>query len=258
VVCPSLPGYAFSEAPRHPGLDQRGVALEHLQLMANLGYPRYGLQGGDWGSAISTWHATLAPERVVGLHLNLVFAGYPKHLADPMAGVTEEERLLLEERRLYMKDETGYQQIQGTRPQTLGYGLNDSPIGLASWIAEKFRAWTDCRGVIDNAVRRDDLLTNIMLYWVTGSITSSTRLYYESRHSPHDIAREGRVTVPTACALFPAELYQPPRRWAEERYNVVRWSRLPAGGHFPALEQPALLTADLRAFFAPLRARAGG
>jgi len=256
MICPSIPGYGFSDAPDQPGFDQRRVATGHIELMRQLGYERYGVQGGDWGSPISTWTAVLAPEQVIGLHLTLVFAGFPKHKEDPFSGVTDEERSRLEARRLVMADGTGYQAIQGTKPQTLGYGLNDSPAGLAAWITEKFYSWTDCKGDLDSCVSRDELLTNIMIYWITGTATSAARLYYESNHSDQSgMFSGGRITTPTGYALFPGELYQPPRAWVEELYNIVHWTTQPTGGHFAALEQPALLASDLRAFFRPLRER---
>ncbi|MBD3648778.1 MAG: alpha/beta fold hydrolase, partial [Pseudomonadales bacterium] len=253
LICPSIPGYGFSEAPDTPGFDQKRVAEGHVRLMQELGYKRYGVQGGDWGSPISSWNAVLDPDRGCGLHLTLVFAGYPKHKEDPFEGVTDEEKARLEARRAYMQEETGYQAIQGTKPQTLGYGLNDSPAGLAAWITEKFHAWTDCNGDIESAVTMDELLTNIMIYWVTESITSSTRLYFESNHSDNNLFEHGRIATPTGCAIFPGELYQPPRKWAEELYNIQHWTVQPAGGHFAALEKPELLAEDLREFFRPLR-----
>lgn len=253
VVCPSIPGYGFSAAPTGPGFDQKQVAAGHVELMAQLGYHRYGVHGGDWGSPISSWNAVLAPERVCGLHLTLVFAGFPKGKADPFEGVTEAEKARLEERRIYMAEGTGYQAIQGTKPQTLGYGLNDSPAGLAAWITEKFHAWTDCGGDLESAVTKDELLTNIMVYWVTGSITSSTRLYYESRHVGSNLHENGRIETPTGCAIFRGELYQPPRAWASALYNIQHWSVYDKGGHFAALEVPQQLALDLREFFRPLR-----
>ncbi|XOV87444.1 MAG: epoxide hydrolase family protein [Pseudomonadota bacterium] len=253
LICPSIPGYGFSEAPRDPGFDQKRVAEGQVELMRRLGYERYGVQGGDWGSPISSWTAVLAPEAVCGLHLTLVFAGYPKHKADPYEGVTDEEKARLESRRQHMQEGTGYQAIQGTRPQTLGYGLNDSPAGLAAWITEKFYAWTDCQGNLDAVVSRDDLLTNIMLYWINGNITASMRLYYESAHVQNNLFESGRIATPTGCAMFPGELYQPPRAWAAELYNIVHWTTQPRGGHFAALEVPELLAADIRQFFRSLR-----
>ena len=248
LICPSIPGYGFSSAPIEPGFDQKRVAEGHIELMSRLGYEAYVVQGGDWGSPISSWTAVLDPERVKALHLTLVFAGFPKHKEDPWEGVSDAEKQRLAERRTHMSEGTGYQAIQGTRPQTLGYGLNDSPAGLAAWITEKFHAWTDCAGDIERSVSKDELLTNIMIYWVTGSITSSARLYYESNHVGSNLF-EKRVETPTGCAIFPGELYQPPRAWANELYNVQHWSTPAAGGHFAALEQPALLAEDLRHFF---------
>lgn len=253
LVCPSIPGYGFSEPPAEPGFDQKRVAEGHLELMERLGYTRFGAQGGDWGSPISSWTAALAPDKVCGLHLTLVFAGYPKHKADPFEGVSEEEKSVVEQRRAAMAEGTGYQAIQGTRPQTLGYGLHDSPVGLAAWITEKFHAWMDCNGDIESTITRDELLTNIMVYWVNGCITSSMRLYYESAHADNNLFERGRIATPTGCAMFPGELYQPPRAWAEALYNIQHWTRMPAGGHFAALEQPALLAQDLRVFFRQLR-----
>ncbi len=253
LVCPSIPGYGFSDAPAEPGFDQKRVAEGNIELMAQLGYSRFGAQGGDWGSAISSWTARLAPEQVVGLHLTLVFAGFPKDSKDPFEGVTEAEKQRMEERRTHMGEGTGYQAIQGTKPQTLGYGLNDSPVGLAGWITEKFHSWTHCDGVIENSVSKDQLLTNIMVYWVTESITSSTRLYYESRHVNNNLFEDGRIETPTGAAMFPGELFQPPRAWAERQYNIVHWTHQPKGGHFAALEVPDLLAADLAAFYRPLR-----
>jgi pimeloyl-ACP methyl ester carboxylesterase len=253
VVCPSIPGYGFSEAPSTPGFDQKSIAESNIKLMNLLGYDHYGVQGGDWGSAISTWNARLAPEAVCGLHLNLVFAGYPKHLEDPFEGVTDQEKEWLTRSTTSMKEGVGYQQIQGSKPQTLGYGLHDSPSGLAAWITEKFHAWMDCDGNIESCITKDELLTNIMIYWVTGTITSSCRLYYESGHSENREQESQRVETPTGCALFPGELYLPPRKWAEELFNIVHWTTMPKGGHFAAMEQPELLVEDMRKFFSPLR-----
>jgi epoxide hydrolase len=246
VICPSIPGYAFSEAPREPGFDPQACAACFAKLMDALGYDRYFAQGGDWGSAIVSWLAALEPSRVAGIHLNLVFVA-PPDSGDAMAGVSEAEAERMAVRRAFMRNETGYQQIQSTKPQTLGYALNDSPLGLAAWIVEKFHGWTDNDGIPESAVARDDLLTNISLYWFTGTITSSMRLYYENRHSGRSLPSPDRVDVPTAVACFPVELYQPPRAWVRRHYNVVRWTEFPEGGHFAALEQPAALVGDLRA-----------
>ncbi len=252
VVAPSIPGYGFSDIPREPGMGPEQVADINAQLMARLGYDRYGAQGGDWGSIISRLLAFKNASHVVGLHLNFLIAGPPQGVDDPTAGVPAVELARMQERQAAFGEETGYQQIQGTKPQTLGYGLNDSPAGLAAWIVEKFRNWCDCNGDPESIFTRDELLTNITIYWVTQTITSSTRMYYESRHASSAMSL-GRVEVPTAGAIFPQEVYFSPRKWVEAQYNLTRWTEMPRGGHFAALEQPELMVDDLRAFFQDLR-----
>jgi microsomal epoxide hydrolase len=252
VVIPSIPGFAFSEAPREPGFDPARIAKLEAALMARLGYTRYGAQGGDWGSIISTQVALADPAGVAGLHLNMCFGAAPAG-TDPNAGLTDRERERLKTRQAFQTDETGYQQIQGTKPQTLGVALNDSPAGLAAWIVEKFRTWCDCAGNPETVFTRDELLTNITLYWVTQSAATSARIYYENRHAPPPPAGARRIETPTACADFPKEIIWSPRRWLEARYNITRWTEMPRGGHFAALEQPALLVEDIRAFFRDLR-----
>jgi epoxide hydrolase len=252
VVMPSIPGFAFSQAPRDPGYSPARIAALEAKLMARLGYTRYGVQGGDWGSIISTQVALVDAPHVVGLHLNMCFGAAPSG-ADPNAGLTDRERERLKARQLFQSEETGYQQIQGTKPQTLGVALNDSPAGLAAWIVEKFRTWCDCDGNPESVFTKDELLTNITLYWVTQTAASSARIYYESRHAPPSATAGQRIETPTACADFPREIIWSPRRWLEGRYNIVRWTEMPKGGHFAAMEQPALLVGDVRAFFAGLR-----
>jgi len=253
VVCPSLPGYGWSEAPRRPGFDVLEVAACCAELMARLGYTRYGAQGGDWGAISTAWLGRIDAAHLVGIHLNMVAAGPPAGVADPMAGVSAEEQGWLGEMAAFQQDGTGYQRIQGTRPQTLGYALNDSPAGLAAWIVEKFQGWSDCGGRVESRFSKDELLTNVMIYWVTGSITSSMRLYRETMRSGRFGPVQGRVEVPTAGAIFRRDLYKAPRRWAEAAFNLRRWSVFPTGGHFAALEEPALLVDDVRAFFRELR-----
>jgi pimeloyl-ACP methyl ester carboxylesterase len=253
VVCPSMPGYGFSQAPRAPGFDIRQVAETNATLMAQLGYTRYGAQGGDWGGIATAWIARVDAPHVAGIHMNMVVAGPPAGAANPMAGVTPEEVGWLGEMGAFQKEGTGYQQIQGTRPQTLGYGLNDSPAGLAAWIVEKFRAWSDCGGNVETRFSKDELLTNVMLYWVTQSITSSTRLYCETMRTGRFGPSEGKIEVPTAGAIFPKELYKAPRAWAEAAFNLKRWSVFHSGGHFAAMEEPAALVDDIRGFFRELR-----
>ncbi|MEX2048040.1 MAG: epoxide hydrolase [Gemmatimonadota bacterium] len=250
VVIPSLPGFGFSEAPDERGYSPERMADVMAALMERLGYPQYGVQGGDWGGIIGRSLAGNHPEHVIGLHSNFILGGPPPG-ADANAGVTPEEQELRRERVEAFAEGSAYQEIQGTKPQSLGYGLNDSPAGLAAWIVEKFHGWTDHDGDLEQAVPRDKLLANVTLYWVTGSITSSTRIYYESRHTPA-VRPVAYVQVPTAAAIFPKEIYFTPRAWAESRYNIVRWTVMPRGGHFAALEEPDLLLDDVRAFFSEL------
>lgn len=250
VVAMSLPGFGFSGKPTDRGYSPERMGRIIATLMARLGYTRYGLQGGDWGGIISRLVAINDASHVAGLHLNFCVAGPPPGVAEPMAGVPPDEAARYQTRQTYMENERAYQQIQGTKPQTLGFSLDDSPAGLAAWIVEKFHAWCDCGDNIESRFSKDDLLTNIMLYWVTGTGSSSTRIYYENRVARPNPAK---VTVPTACALFPKEISVPPRAWVAARYNLTRWTVMPQGGHFAALEQPALLVEDVRAFFHNLR-----
>jgi len=250
VVMPSIPGFAFSGKPREPGFDPARIAAIEAKLMARLGYTRYGVQGGDWGAIISAAIARDAAAHVAGLHLNMC-VGAPPPGSDPTAGLSDAERARLKAREIFQAEETGYQQIQGTKPQTIGIALNDSPVGLAAWIVEKFRTWCDCGGNPESIFTKDELLTNITLYWVTQTAASSARIYYESRHAPPAAPR--RIEVPTACADFPKEVIWSPRRWLEPRFNITRWTEMPRGGHFAAFEQPSLLVDDVRAFFRDLR-----
>ncbi len=252
VVIPSLPGFGFSGKPAGPGYNPERMADVLAALMARLGYERYGAQGGDWGAIISRSLAGNYPQHVIGLHSNFMTGGPPAGATDPNAGVPAAELELRAERTEAFAEGSAYQEIQGTKPQTLGYGLNDSPAGLAAWIVEKFHGWSDHGPDLDEAITKDQILTNVTLYWVTETITSSTRIYYESRHTP--ASRPVRyVEVPTGVAVFPKEIYFVPRRWAESRYNIVRWTMMPRGGHFAALEEPELLVDDVRSFFRDLR-----
>ena len=252
VVIPSIPGFAFSDKPREPGYDPARIGAIEARLMARLGYQRYGVQGGDWGSIIGTQIALNDAPHVAGLHLNMCTGAAPAG-GDPNAGLTDAEKDRLKVRQTFQAEETGYQQIQGTKPQTIGIALNDSPVGLAAWIVEKFRTWCDCNGNPDSIFTKDELLTNITLYWVTQTAASSARIYYESRHAAPAAGGPRRIDVPTACADFPKEIIWSPRRWLEARYNITRWTVMPKGGHFAAFEQPQLLVDDVRAFFRTVR-----
>jgi pimeloyl-ACP methyl ester carboxylesterase len=251
VVAPSLPGYTFSFRPDQPRLGIAEIADVFARLMTDvLGHDRFGAQGGDWGAFITSRLGLVYPDRVAGIHVTLL--GVRRDLAAP-ADPTDEEKAYLEELRRWEREETGYQWIQGTKPQTLAYGLTDSPVGLAAWIVEKFRTWSDSGGDIERRFSKDVLLTNIMLYWITGAINSSFWPYFARRHGPWPLPDNQRIEVPTAYASFPREILHPPRAWAERAYNIRRWTPMPAGGHFAALEEPAALAADIRAFFRELR-----
>jgi pimeloyl-ACP methyl ester carboxylesterase len=252
LVAPSLPGYGFSDHPVTSGMHPGKMADVFAQLMRRLGYERYGAQGGDWGAIITTCLASQHPAHLVGIHLNMVVA-FPPDESNPAAGLSEKEMVGLMEMQRFMNEETGYQRIQGTKPQTLGYALNDSPAGLAAWIVEKFRTWSDCNGNVESRFSKDELLANITLYWVTQTATSSARLYCEAMRAGMFPPRGIRIEVPTGCAIFPRELFRPPRAWAEKVYNVQHWTEFSAGGHFAAMEEPEALVQNIRAFFRPLR-----
>jgi epoxide hydrolase len=246
VVAVSLPGFGFSSKPARPGMSPRRMAGIFSQLMARLGYTRYGVQGGDWGASILRQIGLLDASHVLGLHSNMCLANAPAG-PNPNRGVPAEELKQIEAIRARGTNELGYFQIQSTRPQTLGYALNDSPAGLAAWIVEKFRGWSDSNGNVESRFTKDELLTNITIYWVTDTALSSARIYFENRVDP---GATGRVEVPFACAKFPAELFAAaPRRWIEEAYNVQQYTVMPRGGHFAALEEPTLLVEDVRRFF---------
>ncbi|MBM4257292.1 MAG: epoxide hydrolase [Deltaproteobacteria bacterium] len=251
VIAPSLPGYGFSDPTHERKVNVIRIGEWFGTLMKDvLGYSRYGAQGGDWGALVTSRLGFAFPQHVVGIHLNMV--GVAPHPANRQ-NLSAAEQAWMQEMKGWQSEETGYQNIQGTKPQTLGYGLNDSPVGLCAWIVEKFRTWSDCNGNPENSYTKDQLLTNVMIYWITQTINSSTRLYYEQRHHPWLLAKDEKITVPTGFAAFPKELARPPREWAERAYNVQRWTPMPAGGHFAAMEKPQLLVDDIRAFFRGVR-----
>ena len=253
VVVPSLPGYGFSEKPVDRGMSNRRIAaMWHTLMTEGLGYARFGAQGGDWGGMISSRLGFDFPQSVAGVHVNLV-TGVPNFRGEPDPPLTEAEHEFLRQARRWFEDEGGYFHLQRTKPQTLGFGLNDSPVGLAAWIIEKFRTWSDCGGNPENSYTRDELLTNIMIYWVTQSGPSSVRHYYENRVDNWRLEPGERVEVPCGVAIFPVEINRPPREWAERTHNVQRWTEMPRGGHFAAMEQPELLAEDVRAFFRDVR-----
>jgi pimeloyl-ACP methyl ester carboxylesterase len=250
VVAISLPGFGFSGKPTERGYSPERIAGIVAKLMARLGYSRYGLQGGDWGSSISRWVALNDGSHVAGLHLNFCLAGPPPGVKDPNEGVPPAELERMRARQSFFETERGYFLEQSTKPQTVGYGLDDSPAGLAAWIVEKFRSWSDVDGNVERKFTKDELLTNVTIYWVTQTATSSARIYYENARAA---GPQRRVEVPTGCAVFPKEISFAPRRWVEAQYNLTRWTEMPRGGHFAALEEPELFVDDVRAFFRTVR-----
>jgi pimeloyl-ACP methyl ester carboxylesterase len=257
VVVPSLPGYGFSPAPTAAGMNSYAIAELWAELMFGLGYERFAAQGGDWGASICTWLALQVPSRVAGIHLNYIPGSYDPPRAADGSDLAPEERAFLASRDQWLDADGAYGHIQGTKPQTAAYALNDSPAGLCAWIAEKFRDWSDWQtsphSVPEDAISRDTLLTNISIYWFTQTIASSMRLYWEGRRRPVRFAPGQRVEVPVGVARFAKEEPMPPRKWVERCYNVQRWTELPRGGHFAALEQPEILAQDIREFSRALR-----
>ncbi|MCP3985014.1 MAG: epoxide hydrolase 1 [bacterium] len=247
VVCPSLPGFGFSDKPTGPGWGVPKIAAAWAELMPKLGYSNYVAQGGDWGAMVTTAIGIQDPENCRGIHLNM-----PIVAPDPetMTELTELEQAALASMQHYQEKDSGYSKQQSTRPQTLAYGLTDSPAGQAAWILEKFWSWTDCDGHPENALTRDEMLDNVMLYWLPATGASSARLYWESFNQ----VNMEPVTIPVGCSIFPKEIFLCSRRWAEKRFtNLVHWNELKRGGHFAAFEQPTTFVEELRTCFRPLR-----
>jgi epoxide hydrolase len=245
VVCPSLPGYGFSDKPKAAGTNAERIADLWSALMVRLGYPRYVAQGGDWGALVTTQIGIRDTAHCAGIHLNM-----PIVAPDPatMNSLTPAEQSALAGMQEYQEWDSGYSKQQSTRPQTVGYGLVDSPAGQAAWILEKFWKWTDCNGHPENVLTRDELLDNIMLYWLPATGASSARLYWESFRPQTQAFAE--VTAATGCSIFPKEIFRSSRRWAEKRFtNLVYWNELDRGGHFAAFEQPALFVEEVRKCF---------
>ena len=254
VIAPSIPGYGFSSRPARTGTSVFAVADIWTELMSRLGYSRFGLQGGDWGSWISATTALRHPERVIGLHLNYVSTRFRPAMGAGDPPPTVEEQDYLDRAAKWTEAEGAYIAIQATKPLTLAYALTDSPVGLAAWYVEKFRSWSDCRSEPDEILSKDEMITDIMVHWLTGTAHSAMRFYSESREHPLHLAPGERITPPCGIVHLPRELPMPPRSWAERAFNVVHWSSLPRGGHFAAWEVPDLLAEDIRDFFRPLRA----
>ena len=253
VVAPSMPGYGFSSASANRGLDIFTIGDMWATLMSkNLGYKRFGAQGGDWGARVTAKLGLSHSDKVIGIHTTSTTSPTP-YLGTGSRELSEAENKMLKQREQWLADEGGYSHIQSTKPQTLSYGLNDSPVGLAAWIVEKYRRWSDCGGDVETRFTKDELLTTITIYWITQSINSSTRLYYEAFSKPWNLGKNEKIQVPVAIAAFPSENTVPLREWSERAYNVQHWTDMPAGGHFAALEEPEALVSDIRNFFRGLR-----
>ena len=253
VVAPSLPGFGLSFKPGQPRFGVEEIADTTAKLMTDvLGFERYGVQGGDWGGFITGRMGYAYPDNVLGMHTNYLPLRRDSNLVEWEASAAEQQ--YLDELAHFMREEAAYQIIQGTRPQTLSFAMTDSPLGLAAWIIEKFRIWSDCGGDVESVFTRDQLLADISLYWFTGAIASSFWPYYARLHGPWPIPKGAKIGVPLGHAAFPKEILRPPRSIAEHTFtNIQRWTEMPSGGHFAAMEKPAELADEIQAFFRPLR-----
>lgn len=264
VIIPSIPGYGFSDIPKEPGMDPKHIAKLFTRLMTDeLGYKKFLVHGGDWGTSITEQMALYHADSLLGIHLTDV--PYSHIFSIPEGELSKAEIKYLETGKKWQQTEGAYAMIQGTKPQTLGYALNDSPVGLAAWIIEKFYAWSDNEGHIENCFSKDELLTNLTIYWATQTINSAIRIYYEAmktlmqaiynplvKLNPFDKTGDN-TTVPAAFALFPNDLVNAPREFAERYFNVQQWTEMPKGGHFAAMEQPQLLADDIKKFAKTLK-----
>jgi len=251
LIIPSVPGFGFSDKVTKAGCNNSFVADLWHKLMAELGYKKYGAQGGDIGSGISTWLSLKYPDNVMGLHLNYIAGSYKPYLKE---GEQLSEEVLAFQKLVtnWLAKEGAYLYLHSTKPITLAYGLNDSPVGLCAWIIEKFNSWSDNNGNIENVFTKDELLANVTLYWVTQTIHSSIRIYNENSKHPLTFEENDFIKVPVGFAKFPKELPAPPRLYIEKGFNIHHWKEMPAGGHFAAMEQPNLLAKDIIDFFASL------
>ena len=248
LVIPSIMGFGFSEKIIHPGCNTSFMADIWFRLMTKLGYSTFGLQGGDFGAGVSSALALKYPKHVLGLHLNYILGNYQPVLAKSEK-FSEEEMLYFKSEENWYTKEGGYSHQQKTKPLTLAYGLNDSPVALCAWIIEKMHGWSDCKGQVENIFTKDELLSNVTLYWVTETIHSSVRLYNENSKFPLKLEKNSMINVPVGIARFKYEEPFPPRKFIERGFNIIHWSDFPAGGHFPAVEQPQLLSEDIYRFF---------
>jgi pimeloyl-ACP methyl ester carboxylesterase len=252
VIVPSLPGFGYSDRPSRPGMNLWRIADTWAALMRELGYDRFAAQGGDFGAGVSTALGLRQGDRLLGIHLNYIPGSYQPYVS-PSAKLTPAEQEFVKEKARWFDEHGAYAHIQRTHPATAAYGLNDSPAALTAWIVEKFRDWSDCNGDVYDRFMRDPLLSNVTLYWMTETIHSSFRLYWESARAPLHFRAGDFISVPCAIARFPKEAPFPPREWVERGYNVQQWTEMPRGGHFAAAEEPELLAEDIRRFLRGIR-----
>lgn len=253
MIVPSLPGFGFSDPATARGMDvQRVASLWNTLMTVNLGYPRFAAQGGDIGAGVTARLGHGHAASLYGIHLTSITRPTP-YLGPGACPLTSTEQALIDQRARWQHDEGGYAHLQGTKPQTLAYGLNDSPAGLAAWIVEKYRTWSDCGGNVEARYTKDELLTIVTIYWVTQSIAASTRMYKENQRAVWAMGQDEKIPAPAGMAMFPQEIARPPREWGERSYHVLRWEDMPRGGHFAALEEPELLAREVRAFFRQFR-----
>jgi pimeloyl-ACP methyl ester carboxylesterase len=248
VIVPDLPGYGFSDRPTEKGMNAVRTAELFVGLLAELGVERYGVRASDLGAAVAPQMAMQQPDAVVGLHMS--GSNPSADYSNPPDDLSDAERQMVTDARAFIDNEFAYAKLHMTKPQTPAFGLNDSPAGLAAWLVEKFRAWSDNDGNVEQSFSKDELLTHLTVYWATETIGSSMRMYYENLHAP---MAWGQVKAPTAMAMLPADMFRTPREWVERYGAVDRWTELPRGGHFGEQEVPELMAADLREFFRPLR-----
>ena len=253
VIVPSLPGFGFSSPLNHGGINNCRVAELWAKLMTEkLGYSKFAAAGGDVGSGVTRYLALNHPKLLMAIHLTDIGIIRDLMTAQNNTELSEEELLYKKNASMWVFNEGGYMSIQATKPQTLAYGLSDSPVGLAAWIIEKFRAWSDCSGDLSKSFSKDELLTNIMIYWITNTAGSAARIYYENMHS---LPPMEYIAVPTGMALFPGDILLPPKEWAKRNLNITRLTTMPRGGHFTAMEEPDLLAEEIRTFFRPYRTK---
>jgi microsomal epoxide hydrolase len=251
VIVPSLPGFGFSGHPDSGGVNNFLVSELWAKLMTEkLNYKKFAAAGGDIGSGVTRYLASNHPDLLFGIHLTDIGIIRNLLIAQNLSNLSDEELKYKKTAQEWISQEGAYMSIQSTKPQTLAYSLSDSPVGLAAWIVEKFRAWSDCKGNLQQKFTEDELLINIMIYWVTNTAGSSVRIYYENMHSLPPL---GKIDVPTAVALFPADILLPPKEWAEQNLKITRWNKMPRGGHFTAMEEPELFAEDIRSFYRQFR-----